>query len=100
MCLDMWPLLAVYTGKAQRKTVQTLTVELPPEGTISLTRTINVTASKPRVKAGINITALSMADRMKMMRGELGTKKEIFAGSAKEAARKIISHAQLDSTYK
>jgi hypothetical protein len=83
----------------EQKAVQTLTVELPPEG-IALTRTISVTASKPRVKAGINITALSMADRMKMMRGELGTKKEVFTGSADEAARRIMSHAQLDSTPK
>lgn len=93
------PFSRVYRQGAE-KAVQTLTVELPPEETSSLTRTIRVAASKPRVKAGINITALSMADRMKMMRGESGTKKEVFAGSAKEAARKIIRQVQLDSIYK
>jgi len=85
--------------QGEQKAVQTLAVELPPERTV-LTRTVDVMASKPRVKAGINITALSMADRMKMMRGELGTKKEVFTGSPDEAARKIMRHAQLDSTDK
>jgi len=69
---------------------------LQKKETAPLTRTIKITASKPRVKAGINITALSMADRMKMMRGELGTKKEIFTGSANEGAHKIINYANLD----
>lgn len=93
------PFSRVYR-KGEEKAVQTLTVDLPHEETLSLTRTISVAASKPRVKTGINITALSMADRMKMMRGELRTKKEIFTGSANEAARKILSHAQLDAIYK
>ena len=73
------PFSRVYR-QGEEKSLLTLTVELPPEDSISLSRTINVTASKPRVKAGINITALSMADRMKMMRGELGTKKETLCG--------------------
>jgi electron transfer flavoprotein beta subunit len=72
------------------KEVQTLSVELPHQEAVPLTRTVRVTPSKPRVKKGVNITALSPMDRLKMMRGELGTKKEIFTGSAREAARKIM----------
>lgn len=89
------PFSRVYR-QGEEKTIQTLTVEVASEETVSLTRTIRVTPSKPRVKKGINITALSPADRLKMMRGELGTKKEVFVGSAEEAARKIMDHAQLE----
>jgi hypothetical protein len=71
--------------------VQTKAVCLLPEEAVPLTRSIKISASKPRVKVGIDITALSMADRLKMMRGELGTKKEMYTGSAKEAARKILT---------
>ncbi len=81
----------------EKKSIETVAVELTPDEKVPLTRTVSVTASKPRVKAGINITALSMQDRMKMMRGELGTKKEIFTGSAHDAARKILDHGKLDS---
>lgn len=90
------PFSRVYR-QGEEKTVQTLSIDLPPEKTVSLTRTVNIKASKPRVKAGINISALSMADRLKMMRGELGTKKEIFTGPANDAARKIIDHAKLNT---
>jgi electron transfer flavoprotein beta subunit len=93
------PFSRVYR-QGEEKSVQTFVVELPPEEALSLTRTVGVTAPKPRVKTGINITALSPADRLKMMRGELGTKKEIFAGSADEAARKIMRHAQWDVNSK
>jgi electron transfer flavoprotein alpha/beta subunit len=86
--------------RGEEKSVQTVTAEPAPEQAVSLTCIIRVTASKPRVKGGINITALSPADRLKMMRGESGTKKEIFTGSANEAARKIMDHAQLGSIYK
>lgn len=86
--------------QGEGKAIQTVAVDLSGEKAAPLTRTIKITASKPRVKAGINITALSMADRMKMMRGELGTKKEIFTGSANEGARKMINHAKLDQVEK
>ena len=48
--------------------------------------------AQPRVKVGINISALSMQEQLKMMRGELGReKKEIFEGPPEEAAKKIIT---------
>lgn len=54
-----------------------------------LTTVLRFTQSKPRAKSGINITTLSMEDRLKMMRGELGNRREIFEGSPETAARKI-----------
>ncbi len=49
------------------------------------------TQPRPRVKTGIDVSALSMQERLKMMRGELGRKKELFEGTPGEAARKIYS---------
>jgi electron transfer flavoprotein beta subunit len=62
---------------------------LPP-GAASLVRTLRLTQARPRVKAGLNLAALSPQDRLKMMRGELGRKKEIFTGTPEEAARCIF----------
>ena len=79
------------------KRIRTMAMDPVPPGCQGLTRTIRIAPAKPRVKTGINISALSMADRMKMMRGELGTaKKEVFSGSPDEGARKIITHGKLD----
>jgi electron transfer flavoprotein beta subunit len=57
----------------------------------SLTRVVRYTQSRPRTKVGINISALSMQEKLKMMRGELGRKREIFEGRPEEAARKIYT---------
>ncbi|MFH0729518.1 MAG: hypothetical protein V2B19_24660 [Pseudomonadota bacterium] len=84
------PFSRVYR-QGEGKAIRLLTVEIDD---LPLTRTLSVVAAKPRVKAGIDITALSMADRLKMMRGELGPKKEIFTGSPAQAARKILTQTR------
>jgi electron transfer flavoprotein beta subunit len=56
-----------------------------------LVRVLCYTQSRPRVKTGINIAALSTADKLKMMRGELGRRKELFAGDPNEASKKIYT---------
>jgi electron transfer flavoprotein alpha/beta subunit len=87
------PFSRVYR-QGEGKVIRLLTVALDTDGAVPLTCTLNIVASKPRVKAGIDITALSMADRLKMMRGELGPQKEIFTGSPLEAARKILTQTR------
>lgn len=68
-----------------------------PKGNQLITR-IRFTQCRPRVKVGINISALSREETRKMMRGELGRKKELFYGSPDEAAKKIF--AQLREALK
>jgi len=50
---------------------------------------VRLASPRPRVKVGLNISKLSMQQKIKMMRGELGRKKEIFNGSPDESAKKI-----------
>ena len=52
---------------------------------------LGYTQSKPRVKVGIDVSALSMEERLKMMRGELGGTKVMFEGSPEIAAQKICA---------
>jgi electron transfer flavoprotein beta subunit len=57
-----------------------------------LIKNLRFTQPRPRVKVGINVSTLSMQEKLKMMRGELGReKKELFEGSPEEAARKILT---------
>jgi electron transfer flavoprotein beta subunit len=56
-----------------------------------LIKVMRYTQAHPRVKVGINISALTMQEKLKMMRGELGRKKEIFEGQPEEAAKKIYT---------
>ena len=58
------------------------------------TMTVRLVQSRPRVKVGVDVSSLSMADKLKMMRGELGSKKELFEGSSKEAAQKIFERVR------
>lgn len=50
---------------------------------------VRLVSPRPRVKVGLNISKLSMQQKIKMMRGELGRKREIFSGSPDESAKKI-----------
>jgi electron transfer flavoprotein beta subunit len=55
-----------------------------------LTQNLRFVQPRPRVKTGIDVSKLSVQDRLKMMRGELGREeKERFEGSPEEAAKKI-----------
>jgi electron transfer flavoprotein beta subunit len=63
--------------------------EVNPAGRPLVAR-LRLVPSRPRVKAGVNLAALSTQDRLKMMRGELGRKRETFEGPSPEAARKIL----------
>ncbi len=49
---------------------------------------------RPRVKVGIDISSLSMQDRLRMMRGELGGTKEIFEGAPDKGAHKIMTRLE------
>jgi electron transfer flavoprotein beta subunit len=73
------------------KTVEVCEPDFPAPGTGPLVRTLRLTQARPRVKAGLNLAALSPQDRLKMMRGELGRKKEVFTGPPEEAARRIFT---------
>jgi electron transfer flavoprotein beta subunit len=78
--------------EGMRKKVEFMETRLgDPEGG-RLIKNIRFVQARPRVKVGINISALSMQDQLKMMRGELGREKEeIFEGPPEEAAKKIIT---------
>ncbi|MDH5781841.1 MAG: hypothetical protein OEZ07_04650 [Dehalococcoidia bacterium] len=56
-----------------------------------LITSLRFTQPRPRVKVGINISALSMQEKLKLMRGELGREKELFEGLPEEAAKKIFA---------
>lgn len=82
-----------------RKKVEFLKASSGGQKENQLMTTLRFTQSRPRVKVGIDISALSMQEKLKMMRGELGREKEeIFAGSPEEAAKKIF--AQLREALK
>ncbi|MBL7204123.1 MAG: hypothetical protein ISS63_07315 [Desulfobacteraceae bacterium] len=51
----------------------------------------HVSQPKPRTKVGTKISGLSVSDLMKVLRGETGSKKELFSGFAKEGATKIAA---------
>lgn len=62
---------------------------LPARGLVSALRFV---PPQPRVKVGIDISSLSMQDRLRMMRGELGgKKKDIFEGAPEKGAEKILA---------
>lgn len=50
-----------------------------------------ISQPKPRTKVGTKISGLSVGSLMKVLRGETGSKKELFSGPAIEAARKIAA---------
>lgn len=56
-----------------------------------LIKSLRFAQPRPRVKVGINVSTLSMQEKLKLMRGELGRKKELFEGSPEEAAKKIFT---------
>lgn len=63
---------------------------LPPERV----RTLGIMPPRPRTKIGIRVSGLSMAEKLKIMRGETGQKGGIVSGSPEEAARKIKAHLE------
>ncbi len=83
------PYSRVYCRGMQR-TVERMRVESLSEALKRRVSVDRVCQRKPRVKKGINISTLSMQDRLRMMRGELGNKKRRFQGGAAAAAREIL----------
>lgn len=73
-----------------KKKIELLKPEMRKEEFSPLTKLIRVGQSKPRTKAGKNMSGLSIADMMKVLRGETGGKKEIFYGSTKETVKNIL----------
>ena len=59
-----------------------------------LLSTLRYTQAKPRVKVGIDISGLSMEEKLNMMRGERSISKEIFEGSPDMSAKKILSQLE------
>jgi len=76
--------------KGEEKEIRFLEPDLEGLDLHPRTMTVRLVQSRPRVKVGVDVSSLSMADRLKMMRGELGSKKELFEGPSKEAAEKIF----------
>jgi len=74
-----------------RKKVEFFKPSLNGQNINQLITTLRLIPSRPRVKVGLDISALSMQEKLKMMRGELGHKKEIFEGSPEAAAKKIFA---------
>jgi electron transfer flavoprotein beta subunit len=78
--------------EGMRKRVEFLEARSGRKGS-QLIENLRFTQARPRVKVGINISALSMQEKLKMMRGELGREKEeLFEGAPEEAAKKILAH--------
>jgi electron transfer flavoprotein beta subunit len=76
--------------EGMRKQVEILEVSSDCAKGDQLIKNLRFTQPRPRVKVGINVSALSMQEKLKMMRGELGREKEIFEGSPEEAAKRIF----------
>jgi electron transfer flavoprotein beta subunit len=78
--------------EGMRKKVEFMEPDLGNRKGHPLIKHLRFVQSQPRVKVGIDISALSMQEKLKMMRGELGREKEeIFEGPPGEAAEKIIT---------
>lgn len=88
------PLFSKTYRRGQLKQVEKIELKLGSLPQERRTSVVRYTQSKPRVKAGVNVTALSMADRMKMIRGELGSKKEVFSGAPDTGAMKIMNELE------
>jgi electron transfer flavoprotein beta subunit len=73
------------------KNVEYIEADIDRCSTVPLLKTLRLAPSRPRVKVGLDVSAMSMQQRLKMMRGELGRKKEMYHGGAGEAAKKILS---------
>jgi electron transfer flavoprotein alpha/beta subunit len=71
-------------------------IQARPNGLDQRIRFLYFTQARPRVKVGINISGLSKEETRKMMRGELGRKKELFYGPADEAAKRIFDQIRGD----
>ena len=79
--------------KGMDKKVEYIDIQnIPVDPLISTVRLMPV---RPRVKKGIDITSLSMADRLKMMKGELGSKKDIFEDVPEKSARRILDELEI-----
>jgi electron transfer flavoprotein beta subunit len=85
------PFSRIYRDGMNKKVEFLKSGELRVEQLIS---TVRYTQAQPRVKVGIDISGLSMEEKLKMMRGELSCRKEIFEGSPESAAQKIFSQLE------
>ncbi|MBN2060804.1 MAG: hypothetical protein JW882_10365 [Deltaproteobacteria bacterium] len=92
------PFSRTYRRGMGRKVELILPKLLKTEGN-RLIKTLRFSQPSPRVKVGKDVSSLSIQDKLKMMRGELGREKEeLFNGSPEDAARKIFN--QLKETIK
>lgn len=74
-----------------RKKIETVSAHNKAGWENKLIETVKLVPSRPRVKAGLNVSKLTMRDKMRMMKGELGRKKRTISGSADEAAKEIAA---------
>jgi electron transfer flavoprotein alpha/beta subunit len=73
-----------------KRSVERVTAKFPSEALEKRVSMVRLCQRKPRVKKGINISALSMQDRLRMMKGEFGDKKRKFQGEPAAAAKEIL----------
>ncbi len=65
-------------------------LEPPLSHIVPLVKLVRVDQPKPRTKVGKKLSGLSMMEKLKVLRGETGGKKEMVSGSPVKAAEKII----------
>jgi electron transfer flavoprotein beta subunit len=73
------------------KKIEVIEPELGDFDLFPLIKLFHIGQPKPRTKVGKKVSGLSVSDLMKVLRGETGSKKELFSGSAMEGAQKIAA---------
>lgn len=93
------PMLSRVYREGARRSIETWDVdELDVEAEALVPRVValDLTQPKPRTKVGVKVTGLSMADKLKLMRGGRGggQQRELLKGDPAESASRIV--AKLD----
>ena len=76
--------------KGFKKEIEVIHLDLESSDLNPLVTFSHIVQARPRTKVGVKISSLSMEDRLKLMRGELGGKKDIFRGPLQEGAKRIM----------
>ena len=83
------PYSQTYRKSLHRK-IEVLNIDLESLDLNPLVLPPHIIQSRPRTKVGVKIKGLSFQDKLKLMRGEQGTKKELFSGSPEEGAKRVV----------
>jgi electron transfer flavoprotein beta subunit len=87
------PFSRVYREGLMRS-VEMLTGDVDAPSETPLLTLLAVTQPHPRVKAGAKVSGLSLQQKMKLMRGETGKKKEIVEGEPAKGAERILAEVR------